>query len=388
MEYYYATGIEKHRTAVTNFARAILCSELSIIGGSGCTHELFDHTATRQTVKYEGVMQETCVTVTLMKFFSRMLCLTKDSKYADAIEKSFYNAYLGAVNAKRQESTYMHTEYPDKDVKSCILPFDSYSPLTAGKRGRVVGGAQILADGSYYGCCACIGAAGVGVFLQNAVLADEDSVTVSFYESGVINLAFNGIPVSIEIKTEYPVDGRITLDICADSPVEFKLLLRNPQWAGNGGYTVYERRWHRDTFEISFDMPIVLHYPQKWDEDTIYTSISWDSGYCGVEPTKVYHSPDDDCYFAITRGPLTLAADSRTGKAADTLFSIPQGCEPCKNEICTGVPCLLKLKLNSKNGDEFYLVDYASAGQDWDTLIAAWLKHGTDTIGYPNEPRH
>ncbi len=374
LEYYYETGIEQHKTAVINFAEALLLSELSIIGGSGCTHELFDHTATRQTVKYDGVMQETCVTVTLMKFFSRLLSLTRDKRYADAIEKSFYNAYLGAVNTQRRESVYMHTEYPDKSIKNCILPFDSYSPLTAGRRGRVVGGAQLLADGSYFGCCACIGAAGVGVLLKNAVLVDDDSITISFYESGNINLIFNGTPVSIEIQTKYPLDGQITLNINTESPVEFKLLLRNPQWAKmEQEYTVYKRIWHKDTVKIGFDMPIELHFPEKWDEDTIYTEISWDSGYCGVVPTRVYHNPLDDCYFAVTRGPLTLAADSRSGKPADSIFSIPQEYEYCENEIYMGVPCLLKLKLKPKNGDEFYLVDYASAGQDWESLIAAWL---------------
>jgi len=45
-----------------------------------------------------------------------------------------------------------------------------------------------------------------------------------------------------------------------------------------------------------------------------------------------------------------------------------------KNEIVTGVPCTLKLEFTDKNGEKFYLVDYASAGRDWETTIAAWLK--------------
>ena len=43
-------------------------------------------------------------------------------------------------------------------------------------------------------------------------------------------------------------------------------------------------------------------------------------------------------------------------------------------EISNGVPCLLKMKFTDKSGKVFYLVDYASAGKDWDTEIAAWLK--------------
>jgi len=169
LEYYKVTGIEKYKTAVIHYAKAVLDSEISIIGSCGITHELFDHTRTRQTTFYDGVMQETCVTVTWMKFCSRLLDLTGDSVFADAMELSFYNAYRGAVNFEFKESRYSLEKFADRGIRSTYLPFDSYSPLTPGKRGQKVGGNQILHDKTYYGCCACIGSAGVGVFLKNAV---------------------------------------------------------------------------------------------------------------------------------------------------------------------------------------------------------------------------
>lgn len=374
LAYSLATGIEKYKIATIHYAEALLASEISIIGGSGCTHELFDHTATRQTAEYDGVMQETCVTVTLMKFFSRMLALTGDSKYADAIETSFYNAYLGALNRDRRESPYVHAQYPDKEIKRCILPFDSYSPLTPGTRGRVVGGTQLLADGSYYGCCACIGAAGVGVFMQDAIAVSEEGITVNFYESGRLDTCYQGVPVRVEIQTKYPADGKIVVKISADTPVSFDLKIRNPVWMKpSGGYSVFSETWTSNLLELEFPMPTELHFPQKWSEDRIYTSMIWDENYCGVEGITVYHRPEDDRYFAVTRGPLTLASDGRTGKAAQSRFAIPQETALCENEVASGVPCLIKLKLIPKNGEAFYLVDYAHAGQDWTTPIAAWL---------------
>lgn len=91
LEYYYATDEEWCKTAVINFANALIKTEISIIGCSGITHELFDYTAARQTVRQEDVLQETCVTVTWMKFCSRVLELTGESKFADCMEQSFYN---------------------------------------------------------------------------------------------------------------------------------------------------------------------------------------------------------------------------------------------------------------------------------------------------------
>lgn len=77
--------------------------------------------------------------------------------------------------------------------------------------------------------------------------------------------------------------------------------------------------------------------------------------------------------YAVLRGPLTMAADSRTGKAADSLFSLPATASSEVPEIAEGVPCLVRLRITPKAGEPYSLVDYASAGRDWKTMIAAWL---------------
>ena len=104
LEYYYVTGIEKYKEAVINFANAVMETEISVIGCCGVTHELFDFTRARQTVRYEGESQETCVTVTWMKLCARLLALTGDSRFADCMEQSFYNAYLSTLNVDHVES--------------------------------------------------------------------------------------------------------------------------------------------------------------------------------------------------------------------------------------------------------------------------------------------
>ena len=91
-------------------------------------------------------------------------------------------------------------------------------------------------------------------------------------------------------------------------------------------------------------------------------------------PMEVHHKEEEDNYIALMRGPLTLAADSRSGKDANSVFDFEPVGELCKNkEIVPGVPCLLKMKFKDRNGETFYLVDYGSAGRDWETEIAAWL---------------
>ena len=133
LQYYKVTGIEKYKTACLNLGYRIIEGELSVIGCSGCTHELFDHTTIKQTqTDYKGIVQETCVTVTWMRFAEALLELSGDVVFADAIEQSYYNAYLGSFNTERALSV----QHPDKKDVPQIMPFDSYSPLTADRRGR------------------------------------------------------------------------------------------------------------------------------------------------------------------------------------------------------------------------------------------------------------
>ncbi len=375
LEYYKATGIEKYKTAVINYAEAVLRSEISIIGSCGITNELFDHTRTRQTVRLDDVCQETCVTVTWMKFCSKLLELTGDSQYADAMEQSFYNAYLGALNTEEKESDYVLKKFASQGVVSTVLPFDSYSPLTPAKRGQIVGGNQLLPDNSYYGCCACIGSAGVGVFAKSAITVNDAGITVNFFEQGSAEVEVLGVKVKLSMETKYPVDGDVKIILHAERPVEFSLKLRNPAWAEMPkGYTEYKKVWSDDSVSIHLDMPIRLHMPEHWTEDLIYTDFSQNiPDYFATGPITVFHEERDDHCFAVTRGPLTLAADSRMGKDADSVFMGSYEATSCEPKITAGVPCLVKLHFTPKDGEEYDLVDYASAGHDWENTITAWL---------------
>ena len=375
LEFYYVTGIEKYKTAVVNFAKAVLDSEISVIGSSGCTHELFDHTKTRQTQFYEGIMQETCVSVTWMKFCSRLYMLTGDSVFADAIEHSFYNAYLGSLNEKMLVSRdgYVRERFAKINMLDKMvpvpLPFDSYSPLRPGRRGRTVGGFQILEDGRYYGCCVCIGAAGVGIFAKHAVVDNNGCVVLNFYEQGESEITTARGKISIKTETKYPADGKILLKITSEC--DFCLKLRIPAWAQNenikqkDGYATYHVGAGESEIALDLDMSIRETLPEKWDLDVLYINT------CGTRkpPVAVRHYDEDDNFISLSRGPITLAADSSLGKDANSKYSF-------KNydyRICEDEKYTLKLEFTDEDGEKFYLVDYQSAGKDWESEIAAWL---------------
>ena len=112
-------------------------------------------------------------------------------------------------------------------------------------------------------------------------------------------------------------------------------------------------------------MPVRTQLPQQWNEETVYVP----------DAKKVYHNPDDDNYIALMRGPITLAVDSKSGKPADSVFDFEPVGDVCDDKmISVDNPCLLKMKFIDRKGQPFYMVDYASAGKNWDTDIAAWLR--------------
>ena len=395
LEYYLVTGEEWCRTAVLNYGRALLDTEMSIIGSSGCTHELFDHTVTRQTAKTEDVVQETCVTVTLMKLFTRLYRLTGERAFAEAVERSYFNAYLGALNTERRTCPYIVEKYVKKlgysHVVDTLLPFDSYSPLTPGVRGRKVGGNQLLADGSYYGCCACIGAAGVGVYLENTLLQNGRELLLSFYESGESRLTVDGKTVRLSVKTDYPYGESLAITV-EGAPQGLAIKLRDPETAPlsfaalplgitaekQNGYWLLQGDFVEKTcINATFGLQFKVHRPITWETDEVCTDMSGGRpGFHEAAFTTVRHAPEDDEYVAFTLGPITLAADSRLGRTDAAHFSdesaytvrVEGGCE----QSPIG-PCRLRVTLQGADGETLPLVDYASAGLDWQSPIAAWL---------------
>ena len=392
-EYALITGNEKYKTAVVNFCHGIMESDVTVLGTCGVTHELLDHSSARQTSTFDGVSQETCVTVTWMKLCERLLRETGESIYAEYIEKAFYNAYLAALNTSNCISDYAYQKFILKEkrerIVDTILPFGGYAPLIPGKRGVKLGGSQIFSDYSYYGCCASIGAAGIGVFLKSAVIKSDDNKTVyiNFLLNGATTVSLGGTELIIRTETEYPVNAKTKISIVSNGqPVNATIKLRIPTFAENvqissecdlnvdGGYAAFENEWEGEsTIELDFSMPMKAHFPVKWEKDTIYFADPYDPA---IFPLDVYQEEKDSDYIAITKGPLTLGADSRLGKSADSVFDFAFDSNKLIYEKVESreLDCMVMYSFKDKNGNDIRLVDYASTGKDWKSTVAAWMK--------------
>ena len=252
-------------------AEDIAKEEINLAGGCACNERWF-HGAHKQHIAHAR-LQETCVTITWMRLCEKLLDMTGDTKWADRLEQTFYNAYLAALKADGSE-------------------FTSYTPLT-GNRWHGMNHCFMHED-----CCNSNGPRGFLCFLHKFFTTDGDAATFNFYSSALVKGELSGgRKTSFEMYSLYPRVNTIRIVSRTGGAGKFPLRLRIPAWSANtivklngkaldgaapGGYFAIEREWKLgDIVEIAFDMPVVAHVMSH--------------------------------FVAFTRGPILLARDSRFG---------------------------------------------------------------------------
>lgn len=349
LAYYEVMQDEKDIKLVQKFIEDAFLTEGSVIGGLSGRDELFDGFYANQTEKQPKVVQETCVTVTWIRLLARLYMNTGDVKYIERIEHSGLNALWGSLN------TEWNTHYSSIVKKQVApLPFDSYSPLVYDKRGQEVGGFKIMEDGSNYGCCACIAAAGVALMPLLATVKDNNGFTLNYYFSGNVQSTTPlGNAVKIEITGNYPVDGKIKVAVSCATEEKFVLRFRKPSWAEKAdisgavcveenGYYVVERAWKNDE--------IILNFPMRLQKEQLNERTAFIYGpiVLALDEGKGNRDIDQDIYLVKDDGQFD---------------------KPDKNEM-------IRYRVGRIGGEDLIFTDYASSGKNWatsDDKISVWL---------------
>ena len=346
LEYYRITKIEKWKTAAINFADAVIKSDITLPGSCGCTHELFDNSGLTQTLtKVRGRMQETCVTVTWMKFLTHILCLTADPKYAEEIEKSVFNALYGAINTA-------------DSPKNGGLTFDSYSPLLKFYRGNAIGGLMSLGT-AIYGCCNAIGAAGTGFVPQFTLFHDKDGVVFNTYAPGEIyTVTPSDKPLYMDVETEYPTEDDISVIVTPEQKETFTVKMRIPSFAKSATLTVEGESYKAEpgtyaeiTREWNPGDEINLHFE-------ILPEIIRAEGHPSDENAKKH--------VAIKRGALVLARDTDITPDVGEVLDFDKTIT-LRRIHSLDVDSQCQYLVATDKGCATLMIDYASAGKGVDS---------------------
>ena len=270
-ELYRVTGKEKYLRAAIRFGELVKEKEIMLVG-SGSSAELWCDGIKRQTEMIEQPM-ETCVTATWMKYCYQLLRLTGESRWADEIELTLYNALLAALMPQGDWWAY-------------------FTPLIGERMPSPVQVPQVKSS-----CCVVNGPRALLLTPNASVMRNEEGAVVNLYAQGEWHFQINDTPVVLRQDTEYPKGDQIRITLSQPQSAEYAVSLRIPGWSREnrllvngeaiectpGSYCVIRREWKDgDCIEYRPDMR-----------------------------GRVIAAPAAPNQKAVLRGPVVLALDSR-----------------------------------------------------------------------------
>lgn len=339
LELYRETGWPDCLKAAVRTYENIHDTEINI-AGSGSADECWYGGQARQAQPAHRPM-ETCVATSWIELSARLLRITGEARFGDEIEKTAYNALLGAMT-------------PDGSS------FAQYSSLDG---IRELGPPQC---GMGLNCCVANGPRGLMLLPETAVMMHQEGPSVTLYSSGVWRLRLpSGVSCRLEGKTDYPASGNVDIVLRPERPVSFPLRLRIPAWSREtslavngsplsgvepGAWALVERRWRPgDRVSLQLDLR-----------------------------GRILRATDSSrSYVAVARGPVALARDVRLaqpGSIGETVAGIPKEQE---HIAVQGVPPPAGIEMAFVAGAdaELRLCDYASAGNTWNdrSRFRVWM---------------
>lgn len=248
VEFYRITSEQRYKTAFEHHWRSIARWDRRNTGGFSSGEQATGN-------PYAPTAIETCCTVAWMALSIDMLSLTRDSRVADELELSFFNAALGAQHPSGRWCTYNTPMDGVREASAHTIVFQS------------------RAGTPELNCCSVNGPRGLGLLSEWAVMQAPDGLAVNYYGPG----SFQGklgdnTPVALKWTTGYPISESVLLRVEPLVARRFKLLLRIPAWskttaaslngkqiAGvtSGEYLVLDRKWEPgDRISLSFDFSL------------------------------------------------------------------------------------------------------------------------------------
>lgn len=348
-ELYRVDAIPDYLKACQMTADDIHATEINI-AGSGSAYECWYHGRNRQQIPAYHTM-ETCVTVTWIKYCQTLLALTGESKYADWMEESIYNALLGSLKADGSN-------------------FAKYSPLEG---SRFPGEGQC---GMTIHCCSANGPRGFVAVPESIVMRSTDALFVNLYTASTVEtiVPSSKEKVTLVQQTSYPESGTVEITVAVNTECEFTLNLRIPNWSRQtvikvngtlvndvspGTFKKIKRVWKNgDRIEVEFDFrgrilaenhhvalmrgPIVFARDIRFNDGLIDQAGDFAGIQNGYIALKSVSRKPDGMWMAVT-------ADMALG-------TTQEGEEAKARPIC--------------------FCDFASAGSTWDvsSYYRVWLR--------------
>lgn len=209
---------------------------------------------------------ETCLVVEMMHTASTLSRVFGDAHHGDRLESLAYNLLPASSDPSMRGHQY-HQQGTQLEISVARRDW-SYSSDDA----------NILGLEPHFGCCTANLHQGWPKFATSLWARDaDDALRAVAYAPATVSTEVRGIPVRIDVETDYPFEDTVRITVDADEPgVRFPLRLRVPSWcedptlrvdgvqiaveagiakAGSDGHVEIDREWSGEvTLELTLPM--------------------------------------------------------------------------------------------------------------------------------------
>lgn len=203
---------------------------------------------------------ETCAAIGLVFFARRMFEITRDSYYADVMERALYNGVISGISLDGKKFFYVNPlevlpEASEKDYRKKHVKYERQK---------------------WFGCACCPPnlarlVASIGNY---AYETDDEILYVNLFLDTQISVGFGNKESVLKVKTDYPWDGNVKFIFNGQDECHFTIAVRIPGWCRNGcfflngmktdytadkGYAYFDRNWRLgDELMFVMEMPVNL----------------------------------------------------------------------------------------------------------------------------------
>ncbi|PHV69627.1 glycosyhydrolase [Sporanaerobium hydrogeniformans] len=204
---------------------------------------------------------ESCASIGLAMFSSRMFQITRDGKYMDVVENALYNTILAGISMDGRHFFYVNP-------LEVVPEIAEKNPTMR----HIITTRQL-----WFGVACCPpNIARTLASLGNYIYSlDENIIYVNLFVASKVTAQLGGDCVELEMQANYPVDGEIKVAISLEkSKNKFTVAIRKPGFSNkvlvkvNGqvasficdkGYIYIEREWE-DKDEITISLDVAFRY--------------------------------------------------------------------------------------------------------------------------------
>jgi len=192
----------------------MVAAKTALTGGNGSRHE-GESFGDRFELPPDRAYNETCAAIASFQWSWRLLLATGDPRYTDHMERILYNGFAAAINTEGMRFFY---------VNPLQRRVDHYEKDDPGRRRE------------WFKCACCPPnimrlLASLHHYLATS---NGDTLTVHQYATATVT----GADLSIEVDTNYPWDGLVTLRVTSATKQEREIAMRVPAWSATAGLTV------------------------------------------------------------------------------------------------------------------------------------------------------